>query len=352
MKKILSIVLCCFIVFCCGSNKIYADEPIYSEQEIIGYTQDYLIDNHLVTKESSYYLGSAIHVYSTDNDRIYTTRYEFYPILDEDGSVVLTFFIYGNEAKLSEMFTDELCNLFETNTPFMVLIDENDCISFVSDTNKSVADSDFNNYKYMFSSMPFVVNPTQGTKAITSVSLGLPDKAQGSYTNGCWAACMASMIQHYTGTTTSTANVISTTGGGSSGKTAAQVVGYLSQYYNITANTNTINSSIGTTVRSKLNSSKALILGWYCTVSSGTYTYSYFSHMTICDGHSYANLKYAYSIMDPKGSNGSGSQRYTLYTTSSTAMPSNMSIYPGSGNTLVSASLTSAISYESYSPSK
>ncbi len=109
-----------------------------------------------------------------------------------------------------------------------------------------------------------------------------------------------------------TANVISTIGGGSSGKTAAQVVSYLSQYYDITANTNTINSSIGTTVRSKLNSSKALILGWYCTVSSGTYTYSYFSHMTICDGHSYANSKYAYSIMYPKGSNGSGSQRYTF----------------------------------------
>ena len=118
----------------------------------------------------------------------------------------------------------------------------------------------------------------------------MPLKAQHSDTT-CWAACMASIIQKYKGTSITSEDVCDRVLINST-RTMLQIQAHLRDYYQIsTTRDHTATNSDVSTIKSSIDAGNALILGWISASSN---------HVTVLSGYSSrATTGAEYTIMDP-----------------------------------------------------
>ncbi len=345
MKKIILL----FIVF-----SIILITPICSEEkERASYISqsigNYLFESEEYDNDANYYIGGPIFFWiKTDEGYLPEKGKILYPVYSEAKQLLFTYLVCGDSGKISTMFNEMLFERMSNKIKFAIVKD-NDLYRIINESdNEFIESEEFSqiNYQYEYELIQVVSN------LVNNVNLGNQEISQ-VMPNACWAACMAWMINKYTGTNLTTNNVLSTLHeSGYNTKTAAQVTSYLLTYYDIYAYSSTSVSSACSTIRNNLYNGKGYIFGWKLMITDSNGNNSTPKHMTVCYGYEYDGNKYKYRIMDPGAINGEIANSYVVETSSASSMPINWNVFVNNSSsyTLVSCPLECTIVYNRYEP--
>ncbi len=288
----------------------------------------------------TYTISSNIPIYDISQDEKITEReYTYLYVVYRNEDPILTVYVHGNSAKISDDFIKQLKDVDSYNNKVLVCSYGNNAYLYSTEM-KTLIDSanESSNVTSSFdsllskakkSSLEKILVPSQYLQPPSTNSqtiLNYPLVAQNPYPNGCWAACIASISNYYKSTSYTSTNVVQACLGNNlaANQVPSLTLTCIQDLLNTGYHIETAFSDQSTTLsnyKSNLNNNKVYIIAWAAT--------GYGGHVTMLYGYSErGNNTSDFYIMDPQynGSITSGARKYMLVQLSSSSFPTNNKI--------------------------